>query len=484
MMHRREFLQFIPAAAALGAAGHVSAEEQSQAPAATAKGGATTRADLLRSRAIEAMIWGMPAVNLDLMDQAMLRETPGRANQLLYWSSLLDWKNQTLTPNTDVIYLTPYFDTKVVGPMVLEIPPADDGVINGTIMDAWQLPLEDVGPAGADRGQGGRYVILPPDYDTNSVPQGFTVLPSQTYRGYALLRSILRSGSEADLAKAVDYGRRIKVYPLSQAASPPPTTYVDAAGVLYDATIPYDPRFYAMLDRHVQYEPWLPRDRAMVDTLRMIGIEKGKPYTPDAARRKVLDDAAADAYVVLDSWYAKVFETHFVPGSRWVFPADRALVESLQSHFADPNVYPVDSRGLLFTYVFFTPKRLGEGQFYLMVLDDKDGHALDGGESYRLKVPADAPVRQYWSVTVYDRRTHALIREMPLTGRSSQSPGLQVNADGTVDLYFGPAAPAGRESNWIPTRAKARYEAMIRFFGPTPALFNKSWVLPDIVRSA
>jgi hypothetical protein len=192
---------------------------------------------LLQHRAIEAVIWGMPAVNRDLMYQAMLRETKARDNQMLYWSRLVDWKTQTLTPNTDVIYFTPYFDTKEVGPVVLEIPPADVGAIVGTIMDAWQMPLEDIGPAGADRGQGGKYLILPPGH-AGQVPEGYIVLPSLTYKGYALIRSILRSGSDADLAKAVEYGKRMKIYPLSQADNPPPTVYVDAAGVLYDATIP------------------------------------------------------------------------------------------------------------------------------------------------------------------------------------------------------------------------------------------------------
>ena len=119
-----------------------------------------------------------------------------------------------------------------------------------------------------------------------------------------------------------------------------------------------------------------------------------------------------------------------------------------QSGYADPDIYPVDDRGVVFTFAFFTPKRLGEGQFYLMVAGDKAGRALDGAGSYRLTVPADAPVRQYWSATVYDRRTHALIREMPHAARSSQSPGLEVNADGSVDLTFGPEAPAGKEANW------------------------------------
>ena len=184
---------------------------------------------VLQHRAIEAVIWGMPAVNRDLMYQAMLRETNARDNQMLYWSRLLDWKNQTLTPNTDVIYLTPYFDTKDVGPVVMEIPPAEGGAIVGTIMDAWQTPLEDVGPAGADKGKGGKYLILPPGH-TAKAPDGYIVLPSSTYKGYALLRSIRKSGSDEDLAKAVEYGKRIKIYPMSKADNPPPTTYVDAAG--------------------------------------------------------------------------------------------------------------------------------------------------------------------------------------------------------------------------------------------------------------
>ena len=400
---------------------------------------------------------------------------------MLYWSRLVDWKTQTLTPNTDVIYFTPYFDTKEVGPVVLEIPPADDGAIVGTIMDAWQMPLEDIGPAGADRGQGGKYLILPPGH-AGQVPAGYIVLPSLTYRGYALIRSILRSGSDADLAQAVAYGKRMKIYPLSQAQDPPPTVYVDAAGVLYDATIQYDIRFFESLNRLVQYEPWLERDRAMIDTLRMIGIERGQPFAPNAEMAQSLNDAAAKAHAFLDGTYKEVVTTgSFAKGSRWAFPESIGLVfKASQAQFADPNMYPVDARGLLFTFIFFTPKRMGEGQFYLMAIDDKEGQTLDGSRTYRLNVPANAPVRQYWSATLYDRTTHALIREMPHAGRSSQSPGLQVNADGSVDLYFGPQAPAGKASNWTPTDPDGEFEILFRFYGPLPPLFNKTWVLPDI----
>ena len=191
--------------------------------AATSAHGQDFSADELTSRAIErraveAVIWGMPAVNYDLMYQAMLK-LGGKPNQIVYWSRLLDWRNQTLTPNPDTIYLMAFFNTKD-GPMVMEIPPADDGVITGSIMDAWQAALEDVGPAGVDKGEGGKYLILPPGYK-DKAPDGYIALPSANYQGYALLRSILKSGSEADIEAAVAYGKRIKLYPFSQAANPP-----------------------------------------------------------------------------------------------------------------------------------------------------------------------------------------------------------------------------------------------------------------------
>jgi hypothetical protein len=214
---------------------------------------------IVERRAVEAVIWGMPAVNTDLMYQAMLG-LGGKPNQIVYWSGLLDWRNQTLTPNPDVIYFMAFFDTND-GPVVIDIPPADDGVINGSIMDPWQAALEDVGPAGVDKGAGGKYLITPPGYQGAS-PSGYIVLPSGNYQGYALLRSILKSGNDADVKRAVSYGKLIKLYPLSQAANPPETVFIDAMGKVYDSTIPYDLRFFQSLDRFVQREPWLVRDKS------------------------------------------------------------------------------------------------------------------------------------------------------------------------------------------------------------------------------
>jgi hypothetical protein len=438
----------------------------------------TSRA--IERRAVEAVIWGMPAVNADLMYQAMLK-LGGKPNQIVFWSRLLDWRNQTLTPNPDVIYLMAFFNTKG-GPMVIEIPPADDGVINGSIMDPWQAALEDVGPAGADKGAGGKYLILPPGYNEKA-PEGYIALPSANYQGYALLRSILKSGSAADVEAAVAYGKRIKLYPFRQAANPPETVFLDAAGTIYDSTIPYDLRFFQSLDRFVQSEPWLERDKAMIDQLKTIGIEKGKSFHPDEATQGLLNAAAGEAH----AWLQLKYETMFAPyyeGRHWVFPILPDVIGGLQSQFANPDSYPVDGRGVTYTMAFFSTKHSGIGQYYLMTIRDKDGNALDGGRAYRLTVPANVPVRQYWSATAYDRATHALIREMPRSGRSSQSPGLQTNADGSVDVYFCPEAPAGKETNWVPTSSGGNFEVLFRFYGPEKAVFDKTWTLPDIGRIA
>jgi hypothetical protein len=224
---------------------------------------ANLQEQMIYNRAIEAVIWGMPAVNYQLMYQEMADKLKGGFNQILFWPKLLDWKNQTLTPNPDVIYIMPFFNTKDVGPVVLEIPAADSGKLNGSVMNYWQAAIEDIGPGGVDKGKGGKYLFLPPGYDKSKIPRGYIPLPSNTYQGYALIRSVLKSGSDADVATAVRYSKRIKVYPLSQSAKLPQSVYADAGNIEFDSKIPYDIRFFKSLDNMVQAEPWLERDKAM-----------------------------------------------------------------------------------------------------------------------------------------------------------------------------------------------------------------------------
>ncbi|NKL63911.1 DUF1214 domain-containing protein [Rhizobium leguminosarum bv. viciae] len=428
-------------------------------------------------RAVEAVIWGIPAVNYDLMLQEMLRKTKGKPNQILYWSKPLDWHNQTLTPNPDAIYLMAFTDTRD-GPVIIEVPPAEGGSINGNIVNIWQVALEDTGPSGADQGKGGKYLVLPPNF-TGEVPDGYIPLQSDTFGGYALLRSNLASHSDADVAKSVAYAKRLKVYPLSQAPGPPATVFTDAEGVVFDSTIKYDASFFTSLNRVIQSEPWLPRDKIMIGQLKSLGIEKGKPFSPTESMTKQLEAGVNEGREWLEARYDGG-QIPFYDNSKWNYIGNPELVKSAQAGYDEPDAYPVDLRGVAYSYAFVGIKRLGTGQFYLISLKDKAGQAFDGGKTYRLTVPANVPVEQYWSLTAYDRETHALIRNMPRASRSSQIADLEKNADGTVDLFLGPTAPDGKDANWIPNDPKRQFEVMFRLYAPTKALFDKSWVLPDV----
>ncbi|QOZ73542.1 DUF1254 domain-containing protein [Bradyrhizobium arachidis] len=436
-----------------------------------------------QARAVEAVIWGMPIVNYDLMLQEMLTKTPGKVNQVIYWGKPLDWKNQTLTPNPDTLYLMAFLNTKDAGPIVIEIPPAGAaGSLNANIVNAWQQPLEDAGLLGVDKGAGVKLVMLPPGF-TGQVPAGFEPLQPNTFGSYALFRSNMKSHGDADVANSIAYGKQIKIYPISQASSPPQTVFTDVKDVVFDSTIRYDDSFFVNLHRAVQSEPWLPRDRAMIDQLRAIGIEKGKAFAPDAKVKQAL----AAGIVEARAWMAAKYDAGLPPffeGTHWTVPAHPDLLKAAAAEFEEPDAYPVDWRGITYTYAYIGIKRLGAGQFYLINIKDRDGQSYDGATTYRLHVPPDVPVEQYWSLTAYDRDTHALIKNVDRASRASNNANVNRNADGSVDLYLGPKPPAGQEANWIPTDPARKFELMFRLYGPKQELFAKSWKLPDVERFA
>jgi hypothetical protein len=295
-----------------------------------------------------------------------------------------------------------------------------------------------------------------------------------------LFRSNLKSHGDADVQAAIAYGKRMKIYPLAQAANPAATIFSDVKDVDFDSTIRYDADFFVHLNRIVQDEPWLDRDRAMIDPLKSLGIEKGKPFQPAAATDAAFTSAVKEAGAWLEARYDAGLPPFFAPTSRWTYPGPPEVIKAYSEGFADPNEYPLDGRGLAYSYAYIGIKRLGAGQFYAISIRDTDGDQFDGSKTYRIHVPPNVPVDQYWSITAYDRQTHALIKNMPRASRSSQIPELQRNADGSVDIYAGPAAPSGKESNWVPTDPARKFELMARFYAPKKEFFEKKWILPDV----
>src|SRR5262249_44522549 len=194
----------------------------------------------------------------------------------------------------------------------------------------------------------------------------------------------------------------------------------------------------------------IDRDRAVIDQLRSIGIEKGKPFNPDENTRKALETGIKEARDLLAARYDAGFPA-FYEGSHWTLPSLPEAIKAQATNYADPDEYAVDARGVAYSYAYIGIKRLGVGQYYLISIKDKDGERYDGAKMYKLHVPPNVPIEQYWSVTAYDRETHALIKGVDRASRASNAAEVQKNADGSIDIYLGPKAPSGNESNWIPT---------------------------------
>jgi hypothetical protein len=389
---------------------------------------------------------------------------------------LQNWKWQIATPNSTTPYAWTAWNLKD-GPVVVEIPPstADVGIF-GTLMESWQRPLEDVGARGKDQGRGGKYVILPPGYQGPLVPGTFTI-KSQTYQGYSILRPILKSPSPENLKKAEAFVKKIKIYPLSGGGNK--TRYIDIYDKNFEAITKWDASYFEGLSEILQEERVEERDLGYWGMAATLGIQKGVPYKADAKRKKLLDDAAAEAIEFLIHQYHKVLIPYYYKGKQWTTTATPGVFESTMS-WIYPDRIAIDERGSLYYAVCTSVKNFGAATFYLDLSLDGNGNWMDGGKNYKLTVPAKVPARDFWSVEVYDVDTAGWLRGVERSGRDSTKPELKRNQDGSVDLYFGAKAPVGKKSNWIPTLPGKRWFLLFRFYGPTRAVFDKSWQLNDI----
>ena len=430
----------------------------------------------LEQRAVTAAIWGMPIVSVYAMRQAFFRDAKANYNDIVFWSKPSDWKNQTTTPNTSSLYV--YFNVNTKdGPIVVDIPAAVQAGLFGSLLDAWQVPLVDVGPRGEDQGKGGKYLLLPPEFK-GETPTGYIVVRPQTYNGYALLRAIPKSSSEADVNNAIALVKKLRLYPLANVEHPSEQRFVDMAGELFDGIVRFDENFYASLAQLINEEPVLARDRAMMGLLLPLGIEKGTEFKPTASTQSALAQSARDAHAWLMNGLL-TFNTAFWPDSSWLFPAAPVGTETTFS-FERPNYLDVDARGLVYFLAYAPPKKLGAATFYLGTYKDAKGGLFRGEESYKLHVPPNVPAQQFWALNLYDRETCAFIRDMPRAGLDSFDQKMQRNPDGSVDIYIGPKPPAGKEANWIQTASGRGWFPFFRFFGPEKALIDKTWKLPDI----
>lgn len=434
--------------------------------------------DLLRlNRAVEVFLSLMHGVSWFGVWKGVSRAGAGAPNQLVIWESLMDADTLLLTGNTDTVYGMAGIDLKRDGPVVIEVPP----MLLGGISDIWQAEIVGIGPTGIDKGKGGKLLLLPPGHD-GPVPDGYLIGRATTNRVVLGVRGFQVEGKTDH---AVALMKSAKIYLLAKADAPPEMTFFNGSRQQVDTVFSDTFAYFEDLADIAGYEP----DRLSTDDwfrLSAVGIEKGKPFVPDAERKALLAEAAAlGGAIARANSYASTDPARIaIPGRRWEW-----LFIGGSASWDSQGFVNTDRRAA-FSYVAIgmspamVEKIVGGGSQYYGVYTDSDGAPLDGGKRYRLHYPPNIPVKNFWSVVVYDAESRSQLRNGEPFPSVSSYTDPQFNEDGSIDFHFGPEAPASGARNWIRTVPGKGWFPLLRFYGPLEPFFDQSWKPDDIVKVA
>ncbi|TRX61481.1 DUF1254 domain-containing protein [Carboxylicivirga sp. M1479] len=437
--------------------------------------------NLDRMRGVDVFLKSIPAASIRGLISGSESIGGNNLNKVMIMDKLMDSKPLFLTGNTSTLYAMPNFDLKKYGPTVLEVPPGMLGALN----DAWFRYIADVGPFGQDKGKGGKYLVLPPGYE-GEIPEGYFIVKSPTYKIWTLLRTSIADGVDVT-AKRVKEG--LKMYALSQKDNPPKMEWISGSNKAWNTVHTNDYSFYEHVAEVIHYEPIDFISPEIRGLLASIGIEKGKPFAPDARMKRILTDAVAIANATARSivWYPRTSGSVDNMNGIQVYPGQNS---AWQMGWVDKNVFFSGKDGftmnsdarVMFHYPFtvVTPAMAvtipGKGSDYAIALVDADKLPFDGSKVYKLNVPANPPAKDFWAATVYDAQTRSQLQtdqKFPTLG--SQSDGIKLNEDGSCDLYFAPESPEGYENNWIQTIPGKSWFVVFRMFGPEQEWIDKEW---------
>jgi hypothetical protein len=426
-------------------------------------------------RGVEAFLNGVPMASAEALRLGFASIGVTEAHHLIVTDKLMDSNPLFLTANTDTVYAFNTFDLEKTGPLVIEVPP---GTGPGTVNDAFFRFVVDMGAPGPDKGQGGKYLILPPGYKGEE-PKGYFIARSPSYNNLFILRGFLVDGKPDAAARM--FSEQVKIYPLSEKANPPKMVITSGSKVEYNTIHANDFTFYKEIADVLDKEPLDFIDLELRGLFSSIGLQKGKKFDPHPELKKTLTEAVAVGNATAR---AMVFRTpykeaYFYKNSYWKEGFVGGNHEWLKDG-GEGGRY-LDARTLFFyAATVNTPamvlKMVGLGSQYAITTQDSEGNIFDGAKTYKLTIPASVPAKDFWSIVVYDPQTRSELQTSnPFPSKNSKSSNMLENADGSVDLYFGPRAPAGKKQNWIETVPNKSWFPILRLYGPLDPWFDKTW---------
>jgi hypothetical protein len=426
-------------------------------------------------RGIEAFLSFVPAASIEGMHRGMVEMGATHSNQVVLLEQLLDSSPLFLTGNTDTVYASVILDLEKDGPTVVEIPPRCGP---GTVNDAFFRFVVDMGAPGPDKGKGGKYLILPPGYK-DKAPSGYFVAQSPSYVNWLVLRGFLVDGKPDAASKNFKDG--LKVYPLARAKNPPAMQFINGSEKAFNTIHANNYLFYEELATVIAKEPVDFIDPELRGLATSIGIRKDKPFSPDARMKGILSEsvAVANATARAISFQTRDPEAYYYEKSRW----KAAFVGGDYKWLIDGGIggRNLDARTLFFYQATVnTPAMVlkipGVGSQYAYTEQDADGNYFDGSKNYRLRIPPNVPAKDFWSVVVYDPQTRSELQtSQPFPSKNNKRNPLVANADGSVDIYFGPKPPADKEPNWIQSVPGKGWYTILRLYGPLEPWFDKTW---------
>ncbi len=378
------------------------------------------------------------------------------------------------TPNSDTPYAGANIDLSS-GPMVVQLPP---GPLMCVVNDMNQRYVMDMGLPGPDAGKGGKHLIFPPSYK-GAVPAGYFTGTATTNHVLLLIRAIPPGG---DVQAAIAMLKTAKLYRFDNPAAASQVTWLEIGDKHVDFTpVRWEKKldYWSELAEVIHQEPPYEAYRMEYGLLASLGIEKGKPFNPDSRMQGILVKAAqiANDQMRVQSFADRRPDRMAWPDRKWEW----ATLRPENGTFDLPSYKDLDARTKWFYQAQIESPAMfrrtaAAGSLYWLGTRDSSGAFLDGGKSYKLTVPQPVPAKLFWSLTIYDPDTRSeIVTDQGKAALRSLFELKGKTGNSSIDLYFGPTAPSGHESEWIKTSPRKGWFTYFRIYGPDAPAFNGGW---------